>query len=252
MIALLERELKRFLRQKGRISGALVTPVVIWVILGQGIGASFSSKMPMPENGGYLSYFFPGVLLMVLLFTAIFSMITVIEDRDSGFLQGLWVSPLSNRAMVMSKILGCSLIALAQGAVFLLFAPFAGFSLGFLKLLMLLGILSLSALQLSALSFVVAWKCESTQAFHVWMNLLLLPLWLFSGAAFDLAQVPAWMAWLSFFNPLTYALSAVRELIYASELSYVYWDVTLEGLITLVFALIFFSLAVFLLRRQRA
>src|SRR6476646_8482004 len=126
-MALCHRELVRFLRQRHRIIGALATPIVFWLLIGAGMNRSFKSDVPGGEN--YLHYFFPGTLLKILLFTAIFSTISVIEDRREGFLQGVLVAPVSRMSIVLGKVLGGTILATGQGVVFLLLAPTVGIGL---------------------------------------------------------------------------------------------------------------------------
>src|SRR6185295_20188974 len=118
-LSLCKRELVRFLRQRHRIVGALGTPIVFWLLLGMGMGRSFSGT-GAPGGENYLQFFFPGTLLMILLFTAIFSTISIIEDRREGFLQSVLVAPVSRLSMVLGKILGGTLLAVIQGLLFLL------------------------------------------------------------------------------------------------------------------------------------
>src|SRR5918994_6431571 len=122
-LSLCHRELVRFLRQRHRIIGALATPIVFWLLIGAGMNRSF--RADVPGGGNYLQYFFPGTILMVVLFTAIFSTISVIEDRREGFLQGVLVAPVSRIQIVLGKILGGTTLAVAQAGVFLLLAPIA-------------------------------------------------------------------------------------------------------------------------------
>src|SRR5689334_17355818 len=126
-LSLCHRELVRFLRQRHRIIGALATPIVFWLLLGAGMNRSFKSDVPGGEN--YLHYFFPGTVLMILLFTAIFSTISVIEDRREGFLQGVLVAPVSRMSIVLGKVLGGTILAFGQGMIFLILAPFVGINL---------------------------------------------------------------------------------------------------------------------------
>src|SRR5215218_4626314 len=123
-LSLCHRELVRFLRQRHRIIGALATPIVFWLLIGAGMNRSFKSDVPGGEN--YLHYFFPGTVLMILLFTAIFSTISVIEDRREGFLQGVLVAPVSRMSIVLGKILGGTILAFGQGLIFLILAPLIG------------------------------------------------------------------------------------------------------------------------------
>src|SRR3954454_10281644 len=126
-LSLCQRELVRFVRQPNRVIGALATPIVFWLLIGAGMGKSFRAEGTVgAESGGYMQYFFPGTILMVLLFTAIFSTISIIEDRREGFLQSVLVAPIPRMAIVLGKILGGTALAFGQGIIFLAFAPFLG------------------------------------------------------------------------------------------------------------------------------
>src|SRR5215211_7328963 len=124
-LSLAKRELVRFLRQRHRVVGALATPIVFWLLIGGGMGRSFRAE-GTPGGGNYLLYFFPGTVLMILLFTAIFSTISIIEDRREGFLQSVLVAPVPRLAIVLGKVLGGAALAFAQALLFLLFAPLVG------------------------------------------------------------------------------------------------------------------------------
>src|SRR3989442_10936210 len=122
--ALLWREVVRFLRERNRVAGALLQPIMFWALFGAGLGPSFKP----PVAGGavpYQEYFFPGVVVMILLFTAIFSTVSVIEDRREGFLQSVLVAPIPRSAVVLGKVLGGTALAMGQGLVLLFLAPFA-------------------------------------------------------------------------------------------------------------------------------
>src|SRR5579862_7006211 len=142
-LSLCRRELVRFLRQRNRIIGALATPIVFWLLIGAGMGRSFHAE-GLPAGGNYLQYFFPGTVLMILLFTAIFSTISIIEDRREGFLQSVLVAPVSRMSIVLGKVLGGSTLAFGQALIFLLLAPLIGIHLsiaGFLGSLLMMAIL---------------------------------------------------------------------------------------------------------------
>src|SRR5918993_5312260 len=124
-ISLCHRELVRFLRQRHRVIGALATPIVFWLLIGGGMGRSFRVE-GLPGGGDYLRFFFPGTIVMILLFTAIFSTISVIEDRREGFLQSVLVAPVSRMSIVLGKTLGGTVLATLQGLLFLLLAPTIG------------------------------------------------------------------------------------------------------------------------------
>jgi ABC-2 type transport system permease protein len=205
-----EREIVRFYRQKGRIIGSLGTPIFFWIFLASGLGAAFPSPA-LASGQGYTGYFYPGIVLLTVLFTSIFSTISLIEDRHEGFLQGVLVAPVSRQAIVGGKIVGGTVLALMQGALLLLAAPFAGISLGLSGLLMAVLALSALSLALSALSFLFAWRLDSVQGFHSVMNLVLMPMWLLSGAFFPVSRAPVWLKPFMWVNPLTYGLDALKQ-----------------------------------------
>ena len=207
------RELVRFYRYRSRVIGALGTPLVFWLLLGAGIGKSFRVD---PPGGGtsYLTYFFPGTALLVVLFTSIFCMMSVIEDRREGFLQSVLVAPVGPAGLVLGKVAGGATLAALQGLLFVLLAPLAGVPLGLVSLLLVAGWLFLVAVGLTALGFVVAWRLDSTQGFHAVVNLFLIPMWLLSGALFPSAGASEWVRWLMRVNPLTYAMGGLRQLLY--------------------------------------
>ncbi len=154
---------------------------------------------------------------MILLFTAIFSTISVIEDRREGFLQAVLVAPVSHLALVTGKVLGGASLALLQGLVFLVLAPLVGlrFDLGsWLWLVLAMTVLSIG---LTGLGFIIAWPMESTQGFHAIMNLFLMPLWFLSGALFPAAGAPVWLQWVMKLNPLSYGLAGLRHGLYAGQ-----------------------------------
>lgn len=220
IVTLWRRELVRFYRQRGRLIGALGTPLVFWLLIGSGIGASFRPSAAL-EGIGYLEYFYPGTIILVVLFTAIFSTISIIEDRREGFLLSVLVAPVSKSALVLGKILGGTTLALLQGLIFLFLAPLLGVSLTLTQVLLTTGVLFLIAFSLTGLGFAMAWQVDSTQSFHSIMNLLLMPMWLLSGAVFPASGASAWVRWIMSANPLTYGMAALRRVLY--------WDLPPEG-----------------------
>jgi ABC-2 type transport system permease protein len=238
--SLCQRELVRFLRQRSRIIGALATPILFWIVLGAGVGHSFHAGVPGGDN--FMQYFFVGTLIMILLFTAIFSTISVIEDRREGFLQSVLVAPVSPMAIVLGKVLGGTLLATGQGIIFLLLAPLIGVSLTPGSFLAAVGIMLLVGFALSALSFCIAWRMSSTQGFHVIMNLFLLPMWFLSGAMFPAQGAKSVMRWIMSINPLTYGVSALRRALYWSDSA----ALALPGWFTCLGVSILFALIMFL------
>lgn len=214
-VSLWRREVVRFFRQPSRIASAIATPVLLWLLVGTGLSHSFHLPgSASAESASYLRFFYPGTVLLVVLFAAIFATISVIEDRHEGFLQGVLVAPVGRSSLVIGKLLGGSTIAWVQGAVLLALAPFAGIHLTWLGTLEAAGVLALVSLAMTALGFGFAWKVDSTQGYHGVMNLVMFPLWLLSGALFPAAGAPRWLAWVMRLNPLTYGLAALRHALF--------------------------------------
>ncbi len=178
------------------------------------MGHSFQSK-GSPGGDNYLQYFFPGTVLMILLFTAIFSTISIIEDRREGFLQSVLVAPVSRMAIVLGKVLGGATLAFGQGLIFLILAPLIGLKLTLPGLLAAMGMMFILAFALTALGFIIAWRMSSTQGFHAIMNLFLIPLWFLSGALFP-PQNASWgvLRLVMRLNPLSYGVDGLRRAIY--------------------------------------
>ena len=217
--SLAKRELVRFLRQRNRVVGALATPVVFWLLVGGGMGRSFRAP-GLPGGENYLEYFFPGTILMILLFTAIFSTISIIEDRREGFLQSVLVAPVSRVSIVLGKVLGGTALAFGQALLFLLLGPLVGVRPGAGGLVLAMGLMALLAFALTALGFCIAWRMSSTQGFHAVMNLFLMPMWFLSGALFPAHNASGPLRVVMQLNPLTYGLDGLREALYLGRSSY--------------------------------
>lgn len=221
---LARREIVRFLRQRSRLVGAMATPLLFWLVIGSGFN--------------YLGYLFSGMLVQVLLFASIFSTISIIQDRNEGFLQGVLVAPVPRSAVVLGKVLGGTAIALLQGVLFLVLGPLVGVQPTLPGLAAALGVMALVAFALTALGTAFAWRFESVQGFHGVMNLLLFPMWLLSGAVFPPEGAAGWVRGVMAGNPLTYGVSALRGTLTGAEPSGLAFGVTAG------FALAMFGLAV--------
>jgi ABC-2 type transport system permease protein len=211
-LSLCQREVIRFFRQKSRIIGAFGTPLLFWILIGSGLGNSF--QMPGGNAGHYLEYFFPGTVVLILLFAAIFSTFSIIEDRNAGFLQSVLVAPVSRQSIVLGKILGGAVLAFIQALLFLPLAPTVGILPSFMGWVLLLPTLFLIAMALTAMGFFFAWQMNSTQGFHSVMNMLMIPMWLLSGAFFPKTGAFSWVGILMTINPLYYGVAAVRRCLY--------------------------------------
>jgi len=210
-VSLWWREIVRFYRQRSRVVGVILSPLLFWLVIGSGFGTSFRSQ---DGSGHYLQYFFPGALTMIVLFTSIFAMMSVIEDRKEGFLLSVLVAPISRSVIVLGKVLGGTTLAAVQGLIFLVFAPFIGVHFGIAQFGLVVLITFLVSFSLTALGFAIAWKMDSTQGFHAIVNLLLIPLWLLSGALFPLSGASGWIRVIMRANPLTYGNEGIRAVLF--------------------------------------
>jgi ABC-2 type transport system permease protein len=256
--ALAWREIIRFFRQRNRIVGSIGTPLVFWLLFGAGLSRSFRLRAGANEQD-FLTYFFPGSLLLMVLFTAIFSSISIIEDRREGFLQGVLVAPIPRWAMVLGKVLGGTLVALAQGLIFLLLGLTLPLEPTALSLVALVGFLLVASLAVTALGTFFAWRTDSSQGFHAIMNLVLMPLWLLSGGFFPApglatqTSLSQWALGIAMrLNPLSYAVGGVRRLLLPAADYPDAWVPSLAAswLVTVLFALAAFAAAVWVTRER--
>ena len=206
--ALAIREFVRFIRQPQRVVGTVAQPILFWLFLGSGFSASF--RAPGMEQMTYLEYFYPGVMLMMMLFASIFSSITIIEDRDAGFLQSVLVAPVSRLAIVLGKVVGGTAIAMVQTLIFTIAAPFLGLHLSLAALALLVGAYILASMGFASLGFYFAWGMRSSAGFHAIMMVFLMPLWMLSGALFPIEHAPGWLHLLMTINPVAHALVLMR------------------------------------------
>jgi ABC-2 type transport system permease protein len=251
------REWIRFFRQPFRVVAALLQPILFWVLFGTGMHSSFRGDS---QSADFMTYFMPGTVAMILLFTSIFSTITIIEDRREGFLQSVLVAATPRWAIAVGKALGSAAIAWVQALVYVLMA----IGLGYLEFgngtILLACFMVLVAVAVSSLGVCCAWPMNSTQEFHSVMNLVLMPMWLLSGAFFPIPAVgseDAWgqvaLHWVMRCNPMTYAVSGFRHWMFHLEAQDRYWVPSLwtSVWVTIAFAAIVTMAAVGLVHRKQ-
>lgn len=249
------RELIRFFRQRTRIIGALGQPIIFWVLFGAGLQSSFAG----PAGISYQEYFFPGVAVMIVMFTAIYSTISIIEDRREGFLQGVLVAPIPRVSLVLGKVCGGMVLAVMQAMVFLAIGPalaLVGLSpsittgLTWYNFPAVIAYLALIGFALTALGYLIAWPMDSTHGFHAIMSVFLLPMWLLSGSFFPAPQ-SGWLAWVVRLNPLTYGTAGLRRLVTQNtEAVAALPSFALSFTITVVSAIVYIAIAIWLTNRQ--
>lgn len=210
------RDVIRFLREKTRIAGMLGQPLMYLLIVGNGLAATF--RLPAaPEGFSYLEFMYPGIIGMSVLFTSIFSAISIVWDREFGFLKEVLVAPVPRWAVALGKALGGSTIAMLQGSILLLFAPLVGVHLSLITILKLFVVLFLIAFSLTSLGITIASRMDTMEGFQMMMNFIVMPLFFLSGAMFPLRGVPGWMEKLMRIDPLTYGVDALRNIMYGAS-----------------------------------
>ena len=244
--SLWQREIVRFYRQKARVAGVIASPLIFWVTLGAGFAHSFSAGSGSSSH--YLAYFFPGSVAMIVLFTAIFSMMSLIQDRNEGFLLSVLAAPVSRSSIVLGKVLGGATLAAVQGVIFLVFAPLVGAHLTPASIGVSILVVAMISFELTALGFAIAWPMDSTQAFHAVVNILLLLVWMLSGSLFPLSGAAGWMRFCMMLNPLTYGVEALRGSLFPDAVTQFSLPVNLA--VTAVFCLLTFVAAWAIVNRR--
>ena len=206
------RDILRFRTDRGRIISSFVQPLLFLFVLGKGLGASIGNG----TFGGadYSTFLFPGVLATSVMFTAVFSAISIVWDRELGFLREMLVAPVSRSSIVLGKALGGATVATAQSVVLLALAGLVGVPYAPLMLIGSLVLLFVVAFTLTALGLVIAVRVDQIQTVMPRVQLLLAPLMFLSGAFFPVSSaLPAWLHGLALVNPITYGVDAVRRLV---------------------------------------
>ncbi|MCA8942183.1 MAG: ABC transporter permease [Planctomycetes bacterium] len=206
VVALWHREVLRFLLDRSRVFSSIGQPVVFWLMFAGALHRSFTPT----GTANYGEYFFPGTLAMIALFTAIFSTITVIEDRKEGFLQSVLVSPVPRWGIALGKILGSATLSLLNALVFFVFAPLVGVPFDPAGAVGAFVVLAVISFALAALGFALAWVMDSTAGYHGIMMLFLMPMLLLSGAFFPAKGAHPIVEFLMAIDPLTYGVAALR------------------------------------------
>ena len=252
------RDLLRLARDRARLVASLAQPM-LWLII---IGSGLSPAMRFPgvaqtQGFDYLKFMFPGVVGMTLLFTSMFSAISVAWDREFGFLKEILVAPVPRWAVAVGKILGGSTVAVVQGLVMLAIAPFLGVAFTPEVALTLLPLMFLLSFAISSMGLVVAVHMKTMEGFQVVMQFLMMPMFMLSGAVFPLQNIPDWMNVLVHINPVAYGVDPIRQVALSATLppsalqalafNSIQVDLAVEG----AFAAVMVVLAVWRFREQQ-
>jgi len=204
------RELLRLYRNKTRIFGAIAFPLLFLLVFGGGLSRTIGSLQP---GVNYAKFMFPGVIGQAVLMTAFMSGISIVWDREFGFLKEVLVAPVSRSSVVLGKILGGATIAMFQGLLVLAFYPVVGLSLSVFQILKLLPLMLLVACALGSLGILIASRMKSMESFQIVMQTTIFPMIFLSGAFFPVGNLPWWLNALVKINPVTYAIAPIRQLL---------------------------------------
>ena len=206
-----QREMIRFSRDRARMFSSLAQPILFLFVLGTGLSSLVRSGAPGVD---FRTFLFPGVLATSVLFTAVFSGISMVWDREFGFLREMLVAPVSNTAIMLGKCLGGATVATLQSMVILAMAGLVGVPYDPLMMIELLGLLFLMAFMVCAIGLVLAARTKQIQTAMPMVQLVITPMMFLSGALFPLAALPVWLAVVTRLNPLTYAVEPMRSVVF--------------------------------------
>jgi ABC-2 type transport system permease protein len=253
------RDLLRFWRDRPRIVISLAQPLLFLVVFGAGLGSSLGGAFGGSGAAGSLSYaqfVYPGIIGMAVLFASVFGAMSIVWDREFGFLKEILVAPIDRSTVAIGKALGGATQALIQGLILLVLAPFVGVTLTVQSVLLLIPFVFVLAFGLSSMGVALASRMKSLQGFQIVMNFLMMPMFFLSGSLFPLAGVPDWMAVLSRLNPATYGMDPLRRIVLGAGLPAEATDrlgltifgqvlpIGLEALVLLAFGVVMLGVAV--------
>jgi ABC-2 type transport system permease protein len=207
------RDLLRYWRDRARVGASLAQPLLYLVIFGTGLASSLGGGFAAGTGVSYTQFIFPGVISMSVLFTSIFGAMSIVWDREFGFMRELLVAPIDRSAIAIGKTLGGATQAMIQGLILLVLAPFVGVSLDAPTVVEVVGLVFVLAFGLSAMGVALASAMRSMQGFQVVMNFLMMPMFFLSGALFPLVGLPAWMTVLTRLNPASYGIDPIRRVL---------------------------------------
>ncbi|MCX2726312.1 ABC transporter permease [Thermomicrobium sp. 4228-Ro] len=216
VLTLWQRDLLRFWRDRTRIAGGLAQPLLFLAIFGAGLSPWMGRLGGATAGPDYVQFIYPGIIGMSVLFSSIFSAVSVVWDREFGFLKELLVAPIPRWSIVVGKALGGSSTSMLQGLLLLVLAPVIGVGLSLRAILVLIPLLFLLAFALSSIGLVIAARMRSTEGFGLVMNFLVTPLLFLSGALYPLNNLPSWLLVLTRLDPVTYGIDAIRRIVLAS------------------------------------
>jgi ABC-2 type transport system permease protein len=259
------RDILRFWRDRMRVVASLAQPLLFLVVFGSGLSSALGRGSTFGGAGGlsYIQFVFPGIIGMSILFTAIFGAMSIVWDREFGFLKEVLVAPIDRWAVAVGKALGGTTQAMIQGLILLVLAPFVGVHLNVTTVLELIPLAAILAFGLSSLGVAIASMMKSLQGFQVVMNFLMMPMFFLSGALFPLTGLPGWLTWVTHLDPAAYGIDPLRRVVLSdSGLPHAFIDglglsigghvlpIPLEAAIVLAFGAVMLTVAVISFQRR--
>jgi ABC-2 type transport system permease protein len=200
------REIKKFVRDRSRLISSIAQPLIWLLLFGTGLGAAFGKVGDLQ----YIQFMFPGILVMTILFSSMFSAISIIWDRQFGFLKEMLVAPISRTSIAIGKSIGGASRSTIQGLIILIFSPLLGIKLTLTKFLMVAPLMFFIAFTISGLGIIIAARMESFEGFNLIINFIIMPMFLLSGAIFPISNLPSWLSVIVNINPLSYGVDIMR------------------------------------------
>src|SRR3989475_8503837 len=209
------RDLLRYWGDRWRLVASLAQPLLFLIVFGSGLSSALGRGTLFGTSGGisYIQFMYPGIIGMAILFTAIFGAMSIVWDREFGFLKEVLVAPIDRSAVAIGKALGSTTQAMIQGLILLVLAPFVGVKLSFLTIVELIPLAAVLAFGLSTFGVALASSMKSLQGFQVVMNFLMMPMFFLSGALFPLTNLPGWMTVLTRLDPASYGIDPLRRVV---------------------------------------
>ena len=207
------REFKKFIREKTRLFSVLARPL-LWLFL---VGGGMSRLVPTGEGVSYMQFIFPGIIGMTILFSSIFSSISIIWDKEFGFMKEILVAPVSRFSVVIGKATSGMILSTIQAVIVLALFPFLGVELGFLQIAAIILICAILAFVIAAFGILLASFYDSYESFSVIMNFIVMPMFFLSGAMYPVKLLPWILQIFAKLNPLTYGIDALKNIIFPYE-----------------------------------
>ena len=240
------REFKKFVREKSRLVSTLARPLIWLFLVGGGM-----SRLVSPDLGvSYMQFIFPGILGMTILFSSIFSSISIIWDKEFGLMKEILVAPVSRFSIVIGKALSGTVVSVIQGALILALFPLLGIQLSVFAIVEVILICTLLSFCMSALGIVIATFYDSFESFSVIMNFIVMPMFFLSGAMYPVKTLPDVLQIASRLNPFTYGIDALKHAIFGQGEVFDFSLITDLGVMTATSA-IFVVVAGFLFERKK-